>query len=293
MNNLTSDFYGLSHPGRQRNQNEDHFFISSINRSMLIEQSSLPIDDWSTRTGTQCGKLLMVADGVGGHPDGHLAGGLAVYTAARQLLEAVHLPGNGESPVGPSRQMLRDVLQNVESQLQFHQGEPHMATTLTLALITWPRMTVVHVGDSRCYVMRDKDLIQLTTDHTIARQLVEEGVLAADQQAYSRWRHVLWNALGGDHEGVTPQACRFDLQPGDQVLLCTNGLHQQLDQSDIARILYAAEDSVTACAALISQAVVAGGTDDATAVVGRFAPTEQYQTQTQPEQQPARELAPV
>lgn len=260
---------------------------------MLIEQSSLPIEDWSTRQGTQSGKLLMVADGVGGHPDGHLAGGLAVYTAARQLLEAVDLPGYPEDQTGPSRQMLRDVLQNVEAQLQFHQGEPHMATTLTLALITWPRLTVVHVGDSRCYVKRDKELIQLTTDHTIARQLVEEGVIPPDQLEHSRWRHVLWNALGGDSQGVTPQACRFDLQAGDQVLLCTNGLYEQLDQAEIAGILGAADTCETACAALINQAVAAGGTDDITAVVGRFAHVEQDQNERPPVHQETRELVPA
>ena len=72
-----------------------------------------------------------------------------------------------------------------------------MGTTLTMAYVCWPLLYVVHVGDSRCYLLRGSRLRQITHDHTVAQQLVEEGVLSESDVEGSRWSHVLWNVVGG------------------------------------------------------------------------------------------------
>ena len=110
-----------------------------------------------------------------------------------------------------------------------------MGTTLTLAYVLWPDLHIGHVGDSRCYRIRDSAAEQLTRDHTYAQQLVEAGILTAEQAAESRWGSALWNAIGGECEELRPDVIRETLESGDALVLCTDGLSGHVPPEEIAQ----------------------------------------------------------
>ena len=112
-----------------------------------------------------------------------------------------------------------------------------MGTTLTLAYVQWPRLYVVHAGDSRCYLLRGARLHRITRDHTIAQQMVDRGTLTADQAAESRWNHVIWNCVGGGKHELNPDVHKAALEPGDVLLLCTDGLTKAVPDGRVAEVL--------------------------------------------------------
>ena len=112
-----------------------------------------------------------------------------------------------------------------------------MGTTLTLAYVLWPRLYVVHVGDTRCYLLRMGELRRVTRDHTVAQQLAEESSIAAREVESSKWSHVLWNAIGGTSPELSPEVYKVGLEMGDAILLCTDGLTRHLNDADVASIL--------------------------------------------------------
>ena len=144
-----------------------------------------------------------------------------------------------------------------------------MGTTVTLAYILWPRMYVIHAGDSRCYVQRDGELIQLTKDHTVAQQMIDDEILTPKQAARSPFSHVLWNCVGGSNRSVKPEVVRYNLQGGDQVLLCSDGLHGMIDDQAIASALQIKTGSISVVKRLIDEANAGGGRDNITAVLAK------------------------
>jgi serine/threonine protein phosphatase PrpC len=145
-----------------------------------------------------------------------------------------------------------------------------MGAALTMAYITWPRLYVIHVGNSRCYLQRRARLEQITTDHTLAQQLVESGVLSPHESTTSRLSSVLWNAIGGGLDDLNPEVHKATLQVGDTLLLCTDGLPKHVADRDISLLLQAQEPSQETCRKLIEAANSAGGTDNITVIVARF-----------------------
>jgi PPM family protein phosphatase len=129
---------------------------------------------------------------------------------------------------------------------------------------------VVHVGNCRCYLQRDTGLEQLTTDHTLAQQLVDSGVLPADEGATSRLSTVLWNALGGGLEDLRPEVYKARLHTGDTLLLCTDGLPRHVSDPEIMGLLQAREPARETCRRLVEAANQAGGTDNITVIVARL-----------------------
>lgn len=150
---------------------------------------------------------------------------------------------------------------------------PSMGTTLTAAFMRFPTLYVAHVGDSRGYLLRGDKLYQLTHDHTMAERLRTE--IGARIDPDSPWNHVLWNALGGGVEAeLAPEVQRLDLEIGDSILLCSDGLTKHVEDESIARVLADAEDAQSACDTLVDAANAAGGTDNITVVIGRCGPEE-------------------
>jgi protein phosphatase len=145
-----------------------------------------------------------------------------------------------------------------------------MGTTLTMAYTLWPRAYVVHVGDSRCYLFRNKQLEQITRDHTVAQQLVEAGRLQPDEVESSRYSSVLWNALGGGSTEVSPEVYKMRLQPGDTMLLCTDGLTKHVDDARLLDLLTEEASNEEVAEKLVDAANSAGGTDNITAVMAWF-----------------------
>ncbi len=145
-----------------------------------------------------------------------------------------------------------------------------MGTTLTLAYVAWPRLFVLHVGDTRCYLMRRGELRQITRDHTMASQLVEQGNLQKKDLETSPWSNVLWNALGGGGREVVPEFHSTTLEPGDILVLCSDGLNKHVDDGEIRNIVELESEPAAACRSLIDLANYRGGTDNTTVIVARF-----------------------
>ena len=111
---------------------------------------------------------------------------------------------------------------------------------------------------------------QLTTDHTLARQMVEKGGMRPEHESMSRWSNVLWNVLGGNsNDEVVAEARRVDLEDGDRIVLCSDGLHRYVNEEMLAEVLSVTEDPESACRTLVDFANASGGQDNVTVVVAK------------------------
>ncbi len=263
------DVAGGSNIGQKRSENQDHFLVASLRRQLVVEQTDVPGTPGEEIYGCLEGALLVVADGMGGHRGGELASRTAVEASARYVLDMMQwflkLSTDDEQEFEDELSAcLRTVQQEIWSVSDV--GDRQMGTTVTMAYLLWPRLFVVHAGDSRCYLLRDGQLRQLTTDHTIAQQLISDGGLAADDPAVSNWRHVLWNCVGGDRI-VRPEVIRCELRRNDTILLCSDGLTGMIDDHEISSIVTAADGSQKAVQDLITAANQAGGNDNISVIV--------------------------
>ena len=141
-----------------------------------------------------------------------------------------------------------------------------MATTMTLLLTHWPRMYVVQIGDSRCYVLHQHELLRVTRDQTLAQRLVDEGAISEAQAAGSRFAHVLSSAIGAD--ALEPASTAFTFDPDDVILLCTDGLTKHVTDDEIREHLDTLASAEKTARALVDLALERGGTDNVTVVVG-------------------------
>jgi len=267
--------HGLSDKGKVRDSNEDQFLIADLNKSMRVHQTSLGIEDQTTLFGGSQGTLLVVADGVGGAAAGDRASMLAVDSVTTYVLNNMRWFFRlHEDPQDDFPEDLQSALECCQARISAegesipaHKG---MATTVTLAYLVWPRLYVVHVGDSRCYLLRNSELKQVTRDHTVAQQFVEDGVLDPEEAEKSKWSNVVWNIVGGSSDELTPEVYKAEVRIGDTVLLCTDGLNKHVPDEQIVQLLDADVDTEEACRRLVDAASDAGGTDNITVVVARF-----------------------
>jgi protein phosphatase len=272
---LRIDSYGASDGGKVRKENEDQFLIADLNKSMLIRRTSLNMDEWTRVIGGIQGHLLLVADGMGGHAEGRKASKIAVNTVMRYVLNSMswfyHLETSNDDDLEAE---LKSALERCQSELDIESTrELHdkgMGTTLTMAYLLWPKVYVVHAGDSRCYIYRKSRLEQVTTDHTLAQTLVDEGALRKKEADRHRLSNVLWNAIGGNADSVRPDVYKARLEHGDAMLLCTDGLTKHVNDLEIMRILETGPSAEKAANALIDLANEAGGQDNITVVVAYF-----------------------
>jgi protein phosphatase len=145
-----------------------------------------------------------------------------------------------------------------------------MGTTLTMAFHLGAQVCIIHVGDSRAYLHREAELHQLTKDHTMTAEMVRSGALRADQAAGHRFRHVVTNVLGGPELGVKVEARAFEAQPNDRLLLCSDGLTEEVTNEAIAAVLEAQAEPEAAAKMLLAKAIEGSAKDNITAVVVRF-----------------------
>lgn len=278
------DLFGLTHPGRVRAENQDHFLVCTVHPEVVIHGTSLPAPDQLPLRGERLATLLLVADGVGGGSAGAEASQLATETITKYVastLRCYHTAGSA------AEHEFFDALR--AAALEAHDavradaaargavpgpgGGSGMATTLTLAIAVWPWLYVVQVGDSRCYEFSRGTLRQVTRDQTMAQDLVDRGVLQPEQAATSPLGSVLASSIGG-REAV-PEVTRLDIRRrGAVVLLCSDGLTRHVSDEEIGRQLGAIESSEQVCRALLDLALERGGSDNITVVVGRARPEE-------------------
>ncbi len=265
--------HGATSVGKVRSANEDQFLIAQMTKSLRVPQSSLPQPQ--TRWGDETAQLFVVADGMGGHLGGEQASALAVLTIEEFVLHTFkwffRLKGAEEQNVLREFQTaMRQADARVYEEAIWNPQLRGMGTTLTLAYCLGAEAFVAHVGDSRCYLRHGQALQQLTQDHTLLAELVSRGHNSPQEAAGHHLRHVITNVVGGHDPGVKVELHKVTLEPGDQLLLCSDGLSGELNDGQIAAVLASEADPRLACERLIAEAEAHGGRDNITVIVAHF-----------------------
>ncbi|MFN0179916.1 MAG: PP2C family protein-serine/threonine phosphatase [Gemmatimonadales bacterium] len=266
---VTIDAAGLTDIGRVRETNEDHFVVATVSKSVAVDASSLPGTTLAGRLGTAGARLFAVADGVGGRPGGELASEWTVTA----LLDYVGHTAECFQGLDPARE--HELLDRLEATIRsVHErllGETRgpvervPATTITMVLLAWPRAYWVHVGDSRLYVSRRGRLQRVTRDQTVGDYMVSVGAWTEAQAARPGPAAALASAVGGSD--LLPAVGLIDLEAGDALLLCTDGLHKHVPDERIAALLAQPDSAAATCRALVDLALAGGGTDNVTVIV--------------------------
>jgi protein phosphatase len=265
------DACGLTDVGRKRKLNEDQFVIVSLQKSAQVQQTSLTDPRVFDRIRGPEALLFVVADGVGGRPGGALASQTAVTSLVEYLGEAAGCFHNLDvDREHEFLEQLETAVRRTHQRITTEHGGGDMgpATTLTMATLVWPRAYLVHVGDSRAFYLRKGRLRQLTRDQTMGEYMVDAGAWTEQQARTSSQGKVLASVVGGSE--MTLSVGLVDLQPGDILLLCTDGLTRHVPDERIAQLLGGATDAAAACRALVDAALADGGSDNVTVVVARM-----------------------
>lgn len=266
------DVFGLTHPGRVRPVNNDHYLVASFHRHLRVHATSIPGGLQDEETSSR-GFLLLVADGVGGLASAGQGSALALTTLTRHLLHATELCSqmvlaDEEGAVESFREAVMKAHRALLDLGDEAGGRP--ATTLTMFAAFWPRAFVVHVGDSRMYRLRGDDFQCFTSDQTYEQLMLESGAIKPGSPAATRLKHVLWSAVG--NEEVVPQVIPTDLTRDDVTLVCTDGLTKHVTDDEIRAHLKRGVSSEETARALVDLALERGGSDNVTVVTGRTRP---------------------
>ena len=240
MSDLLSDLEsaGLTDVGLHRMANQDSYYLSPV------------------------GELFIVADGMGGHAGGEEASHLATTTicdyvqahkdsdrSSKDLLESAILAAN-EAILSDQRQ---------------HSERADMGTTVVLLLLRNDQLWCAHVGDSRLYLLRERELFQLTQDHTWVTQALQNGELTPAERQFHPLRHMLSQCVGRE-DLRSIETRQLKTVAGDRLLLCSDGLSEELSHEMIASYLQAAPSCTEAVSALVKAAKARGGHDNITAI---------------------------
>jgi protein phosphatase len=269
------DVHGVTHPGKVRKDNQDHFVLCSLRKQLVLRLSSIPDAAGLMTESERLASLAMVADGVGGAAQGETASRMALQAVTRYVSRATRCYfGAAEDDDQALLDALQDGARHCHEEL-IRLGEEDadyrgMATTLTLYLGVWPRGYLLQVGDSRCYLLRDGELTQITRDQTMAQAMVDVGAMKAEEAANSRLAHTLTSSIGGRQ--TDPQVTRFDMTWGHVLLLCSDGLTRHVPDDRIRDVLRSMTSAKQACEVLLQEALDDGGSDNITIVVGRAVP---------------------
>ena len=235
-------YAGLTDVGRMRETNEDAFGIDP-----------------------QLG-LMVVADGLGGHPAGEVASAFVVEALPRQL--AMGRAAGLEDTQGPAQLLSQSLLIVAEQLRDMGCATPEqegMGATVVAALVSDAALLVAHLGDSRAYRLRNGHLELLTRDHNLGNALRDEGVVHDGAEDIPEY-HVLRRFVGMD-QPLPPDVGAFDLRQRDRYLLCSDGLTNMLDEGEIAEVLRAETPCEQICRQMVSRANEAGGYDNITVIV--------------------------
>jgi PPM family protein phosphatase len=234
---------GLSHVGRRRRNNEDAHVVDR-------------------RLG-----FFAVADGVGGHAGGEIASHMAIEAVHHAVEDAAAL-----RPIELGASLLAAAVEDANTWIHAsaccEDGTAGMATTFTGLLVLGDHAVLAHVGDSRAYLLRGRQLRQLTEDHTLVNAYLQAGILTPEDAGAPDLRNMLLRALGLE-EAVTVDTRAVGIAPGDTFLLASDGLHGVVADDVVAAVLLAERDPTRAAAVLIGLANDAGGPDNITVVLVR------------------------
>lgn len=263
------DVFGMTHVGKSRRVNQDHFLICSLQKTVEVHATSLPETDMLPRRSERLAFLGVVADGVGGTAGGEEASRLAVaeitgYVSSSLNCYYAYDPHQEAAFIGALQEGVLQAHQRVQADAE-GRGQ-RGATTLTLVLAIWPRIYVLQVGDSRCYLLRKHKFYRLTRDQTLAERMIEEGVISREEAEHSRLAHVLTSAIGGTD--LSPVMTAITSRWGDVLLACSDGLTKHVSEDRIQERLQAMTSAEQVCRQLVEDALEGGGSDNITVLVG-------------------------
>ncbi len=273
------DFGALSDVGKTRQNNEDAFLIFRTGRYCQRLHTNLSEDVLPERS-EENGYAMAVADGMGGRAAGEVASSMALVTVVNLMFSSVKWALKLDHPE------LRDqeIQEGIERAVQYlskadsaiskrAEADPSlsgMGSTLTACYSFGDDLFVFHIGDSRAYLFRGGQLMQLTRDHTIAQGLADAGAIPQEKVQEHHLKHMLTRAMGRHDGNVEVEIHRLTLADGDQVLLCTDGLTDMVSLDEIAATLQSPTDSQTKCERLIRLALENGGKDNVTALLASY-----------------------
>lgn len=265
------DVYGLTHAGKIRKENQDHFLICSLRKTVVVHATSLPTTPAFPAGAERVAFLAMVADGVGGSLRGGAASRYAVEAVTEYVTKSMHCYYAADSSDDKTFAQALEMaaLETHAALRQRAEEDPDQkgATTLTLWLGVWPRAYLLQVGDSRCYMLRGGELAQISHDQTMAQQLYDMGVFTRTDATRSPFANVLSSAIGGKQ--TAPVVTRMDQEWGNVGLLCSDGLTKHVPDDLIRERLTQMTSAKQVCEQLLQDALDAGGTDNITVLVGR------------------------
>ena len=268
------EFAATSHPGKVRSNNEDHFLVTRMGRTFESVSTNMP-DGALPDLVDEVAYGMVVADGMGGMAAGEKASQLAIRTGVDLVLNSPMWATRVDQEaarqlIGRLRDYFREVDSVVVGEASADRHLSGMGTTLTVAYVIDTSAFIVHVGDSRAYHFRKGTLRQITRDHTIAQDLVRTGQIKAEDARRHAQRHVLTNFVGGPYSGVRPEVSTVQLEDGDFLLLCSDGLTEMVNDERIGRVLGSGRTIDDAAKKLVDLALEAGGRDNVTVVLARF-----------------------
>jgi PPM family protein phosphatase len=252
--------------GRTRDHNEDRFLVADLTR----RQASLLPAVRNHEIGPR-GSLFVVADGMGGAAAGEVASAMATETVSEHMLQQW-----GHEPEATAQRFayrLREAVEVANNRIHTyaaaHPEVRGMGTTTTAVGALGDHLFLSQVGDSRAYLIRGRQAVQLTKDQSLMQRLVEAGELTEEEAAKSERRNIILQALGPDAR-VKVDLTHQELRRGDILVLCSDGLSGQVKKEEIAAIAGRERDLQLACDQLIALANERGGPDNITVILARF-----------------------
>ena len=256
------DVAAQTHIGRRKKTNEDFYgiFRDDVPGAALIDE----------------GALLLVADGLGGHIGGEIASKLAVNTAKDMLKETMQPPEGVEGEATPFAAMRTWFARANQGIWQTNQelvtsGKP-MGTTLLAVALTPHKAYIGNVGDSRCYLFRDGEILNTTEDHSWVDEQVKLGLMSRSEAETDSRRNYVTRSIGTSPE-VVVDTYAWDVLPGDWLLLCTDGLVNMVKDADIKQVFRTPATAADIAHALVTMANENGGRDNITVVVANVNPS--------------------
>jgi protein phosphatase len=266
---LAYEFGAASHKGLKRSENQDHYLILRRTRTQQLLHTNVPTENLALPTDET--HAMAVADGMGGHQCGSLASEIAIRAAwdlaGRSIswvmklddLESAELTERIEGFVYLMQQAF---VHEYRVNPQF--GES--GTTFTASYFVGTFAAIMQIGDSPSFIWREGTMRRMTRDHTIEQEFISAGVAA---EIAGKFSHMLTRCLGYESHNTRPDIHFVRLKPGDQVLLCTDGLTDMVSDTRIAECIDNAKSAQLACDGLIQLALDGGGRDNVTAVLAR------------------------
>ncbi len=265
-NAIRINCFGMSDMGRVRKNNEDNFVVCNLSTGEVGLTPPIRSHVLGSR-----GTLFMVADGMGGEASGEVASQICAATVPKRLYDNLKSLGSVSETnfVLLLREAIEFANQIIYQKAQNTAGLKGMGTTTTAATAFGPYLFIAQVGDSRAYLIRSKQVVQLTRDQTFLNYLAEIGAeLPADPDKDSR-KSILTQAVGSS-ENLDVKVTFTKIRDGDSILLCSDGLYNMAKKGEMESILHRKDSLPEKCKALIASANQNGGTDNITVILAEF-----------------------